>query len=59
MREYDGAVLFVDILGISALTMSSAPIVIEQDFKALNLRKGKAGGNQLFCARLLSVFRKN
>lgn len=59
MREYDGAVLFVDILGISALTTSSAPIVIEQDFKALAPRAKKTGGNQLFCARLLSVFRKN
>lgn len=59
MREYDGAVLFVDILGISALTTSSAPIVIEQDFKALAPRSKKTGGNQLFCARLLSVFRKN
>jgi len=59
MREYDGAVLFVDILGISALTTSSAPIVTEQDFKALIPRSKKAGGNQLFCARLLSVFRKN
>lgn len=59
MREYDGAVLFVDILGISALTTSSTPIVLEQDFKALNPRSKKTGGNQLFCARLLSIFRKN
>lgn len=59
MREYNGAVLFVDILGISALTMSSAPIVIEQDFKTLTPRSKKTGGNQLFCASLLSVFRKN
>lgn len=59
MREYDGAVLFVDILGISALTTSSDPIVTEDDFKALIPRSKKTGGNQLFCARLLSVFRKN
>ena len=36
MKEYDGAVLFVDILGISALTTSSVSIVEERDFKALS-----------------------
>lgn len=59
MKEYDGAVLFVDILGISALTTSSAPIVIDQDFKSLTPSSKKTGSNQLFCACLLSVFRKN
>ncbi|WP_299507196.1 hypothetical protein [uncultured Roseobacter sp.] len=59
MKEYDGAVLFVDILGISALTTSSVSIVEECDFKALSSRSKKFGGNQLFCARLLSKFRKN
>ena len=59
MKEYDGAVLFVDILGISSLTTSPAQLINEQDFKALNPQIKKTGGNQLFCARLLSVFRKN
>lgn len=59
MKEYTGAVLFVDILGISALTTSEKPLVTDQDFKALSTRPKKFGGNQLFCARLLSKFRSN
>lgn len=59
MKEYTGAVLFVDILGISALTTSEKPLVTDQDFKALSSRPKKSGGNQLFCARLLSQFRSN
>lgn len=59
MNEYEGAVLFVDILGISALTTSEKPLVDAQDFKALDPKSQKVGGNQLFCARLLSKFRKN
>ena len=57
MKEYDGAVLFVDILGISALTTSKKPLVTAHDFDALKFQN--AGGNQLFCASLLSKFRKN
>lgn len=59
MKEYDGAVLFVDILGISALTTTENPLVSAQDFKALNSKSKQVGGNQLFCASLLSKFRKN
>lgn len=59
MKEYTGAVLFVDILGISALTTSEKPLVTDQDFKALHTSPMKIGGNQLFCARLLSQFRSN
>ncbi|SNR45697.1 hypothetical protein [Puniceibacterium sediminis] len=59
MIEYDGAVLFVDILGISALTTSEKPLVSAHDFKALAPKCRKVDGNQLFCARLLSQFRKN
>lgn len=59
MKEYTGAVLFVDILGISALTTSEKPLVTDQDFEALSTRPKKVGGNQLFCARLLSQFRSN
>ncbi len=59
MKEYTGAVLFVDILGISALTTSEKPLVTDQDFQALFTRPKKVGGNQLFCARLLSQFRSN
>ncbi|MBU2937009.1 MULTISPECIES: hypothetical protein [Pacificibacter] len=59
MKEYEGAVLFVDILGISALTTSSVSIVEEIDFRALNPCSKKSGGNQFFCALLLSKFREN
>ncbi|KAE9627987.1 hypothetical protein [Parasedimentitalea maritima] len=59
MREFDGAVLFVDILGISALTTTASPLVSQVDFDALNAKTGASGGNQLYCANLLSKFRRN
>lgn len=59
MREYEGTVLFVDILGIGALTTSAKEIVIPKDFEALRAKSSKNRGNQLFCANLLSKFRKN
>jgi hypothetical protein len=59
MKEYTGAVLFVDILGISALTTSEKPLVTDQDFNAFSTSPKKNGGDQLFCARLLSQFRSN
>lgn len=58
MREYTGAVLFVDILGISALTTSEKPLIEPRDFLALGAKTGSDGSNQLFCANLLSKFRK-
>lgn len=59
MNEYDGAVLFVDILGISALTTSEKPMVDARDFMGQVLSSPDASVNQQFCARLLSIFRKN
>jgi hypothetical protein len=59
MKVYTGAVLFVDILGISALTTSEKSLVTDQDFMALSGGSEKVGGNQIFCARLLSKFRSN
>ncbi len=59
MQIYDGAVLFVDILGISALTTSKKPLVNRHDFDALNGKTGHVESNQLFCANMLSQFRKN
>jgi len=59
MKEYIGAVLFVDILGISALTTSDKPLVTDLDFKALSKKSKETSGNQFFCARLLSRFRSN
>lgn len=59
MQSFEGAVLFVDILGVSALTTSSLPLVALADFEALG-RNGKGNtSNQVFCANLLSIFRSN
>lgn len=59
MDDYNGAVLFVDILGIGELTTSKTPIVEHRDFKAFNFKAAKLISNQLFCARLIALFRKN
>lgn len=59
MREFQGAVLFVDILGIGALTTSKVQIVGPQDFEALSWSTNLAASNQTFCAVLLSKFRRN
>lgn len=59
MKIYDGAVLFVDVLGIGELTTSKTPIVEQSDFKAFNFKEEELSSNQLFCAKLLALFRKN
>ncbi|KQU08037.1 hypothetical protein [Rhizobium sp. Leaf453] len=59
MREYDGAVLFVDILGVGALTTSPKTIVEMADFAAHSRHSKPVVSNQYFCAILLSQFRRN
>ena len=59
LRVYEGAVLFVDLLGISALTKAKTDIVTEQDFAAFGNEKQNNLRNQVFCAVLLTQFRKN
>lgn len=59
MRTYEGAVLFVDILGIGALTTSPRPMIELADIEALGRRSTAQASNQTFCATLLTTFRKN
>jgi hypothetical protein len=58
LRTYEGAVLFVDILGIGALTTTTSRLVEEADFSAVEATVAE-GDNQVYCAVLLSKFRKN
>ena len=59
MREYDGAVLFIDILGIAELTSGKTIKVTKTDFKAIGAPSSSTVSNQTFCAFLLSAFRRN
>jgi hypothetical protein len=59
MREYQGAVLFVDILGIGSLTTSKVELVDENDFQSISWSSKLNVSNQTFCAALLSTFRRN
>lgn len=56
MREYSGAVLFIDILGFGALTSGHGTISV-QDFLAHGF-SDRAISNQMFSAFILSKFRK-
>ena len=48
MKTYNGAVLFVDILGISELTTSTASFVKTGDFNAIGKSYKDGESNQLF-----------
>lgn len=57
MKEYTGAVFFVDILGVGALTQGKINIT-EEDFLAHEFKYEPGFSEHQFCANLLSKFRK-
>ena len=59
MRVYKGAVLFIDVLGISALTKAKKDTVTKEDFAAFGQTKRVSLRNQVFCAVLLTRLRRN
>lgn len=56
MNQYPGAVFFVDMLGIGALTQNQISLN-DVDFEAWNLKQHPAKSENLLCGRLLTVFR--
>lgn len=57
MKEYTGAVFFVDILGIGALTQGKLEIS-ENDFSSHNFKYKSKFSEHQFCAKLLMKFRR-
>ncbi|HDU8673732.1 TPA: hypothetical protein RG719_001318 [Morganella morganii subsp. morganii] len=57
MKEYTGAVFFVDILGVGALTQGDIDIE-KKDFIAHSFRYDNEFSNHQFCAKLLLKFRR-
>jgi len=57
LKEYAGAVFFVDILGVGALTQGKIEIS-EEDFLAHNFKYSNRFSNHQFCAKLLLKFRR-
>jgi hypothetical protein len=57
LKEYTGAVFFVDILGVGALTQGKIEIS-EKDFSAHNFRYDSKFSEHQFCAKLLLKFRR-
>lgn len=57
MKEYTGAVFFVDILGIGALTQEKIKIS-KDDFTAHKFNYEESFSNHQFCAKLLLKFRR-
>jgi len=57
VRQYAGAVCYVDILGIGALTQKQVPLT-ELDYGARGLVSPTRRNEQVFCAHLLTDFRK-
>ena len=57
MKEYSGAVFFVDILGVGALTQGKINIT-EEDFLAHRFSFKKNFSEHQFCAKLLVKFRR-
>lgn len=57
MKEYTGAVFFVDILGVGALTQGKIEIS-ENDFSSHNFRYQSKFSEHQFCAKLLLKFRR-
>ncbi|MRK21951.1 hypothetical protein [Pseudomonas sp. JG-B] len=56
MRQYQGAVFFVDLLGIGALTRKKVPLE-KLDYDAWALRPASRRTEHVFCAKLLTTFR--
>ena len=59
MREYEGAVLFVDLLGVGELTSGESITITSADYSAIRAPKRNRVSNQTYCALLLSIFRRN
>lgn len=57
MKEYTGAVFFVDILGVGALTQGKIEIS-ENDFSSHNFSYRSKFSEHQFCAKLLLKFRR-
>lgn len=57
MKEYTGAVFFVDILGVGALTQGKIDIS-DRDFSAHNFSYDSNFSEHQFCAKLLLKFRR-
>lgn len=57
MKEYQGAVFFVDILGVGALTQGRIKIK-DEDFLAHNVGNTSSKSEHVFCAKLLMKFRR-
>lgn len=57
MKEYQGAVFFVDILGVGALTQGHIKIK-DEDFLAHNIDNTISKSEHVFCAKLLMKFRR-
>lgn len=57
MKEYTGAVFFVDILGVGALTQGKIEIS-DRDFSAHNFSYDSNFSEHQFCAKLLLKFRR-
>jgi len=56
MRQYQGAVFFVDMLGVGALTQNQV-VLSEHDFKVWGLSSSPFSTANLFCGQLLTEFR--
>ncbi|WP_050507532.1 hypothetical protein [Pseudomonas syringae] len=56
MNQYQGAVFFVDMLGVGALTQNQVTIG-EDDFKARGMSPSISPSANLFCGQLLTTFR--
>jgi hypothetical protein len=56
MRQYQGAVFFVDMLGVGALTQNQVTLS-NHDFSAWGLSLSSSPTANLFCGRLLTEFR--
>lgn len=58
MKQYDGAVLFIDMLGIGALTRGKIPLA-EAEFAPWGVAAAKAGRHHILGAKLLMQFRRS
>jgi hypothetical protein len=56
VKQYKGAVFFVDMLGINALTQKKVSLT-DMDYKARGILKTLGKNEQVFCAKLLMKFR--
>ncbi|PBP57529.1 hypothetical protein [Pseudomonas syringae] len=56
MNQYQGAVFFVDMLGVGALTQNQVTLS-EGDFNAWGMKPSLSSSANLFCGQLLTTFR--